>query len=218
MKKFITLFLLLILSSPIFASGTVKKIFFFGDSTSGWMADRLNAYGEKNGFEVAGLTWDGANIKKYGTNSAALARYIKNANPDAIFISLGMNEMGTRNPDTQLLSSLNKIKSVIGNIPIIWIGPPCWPGKAANYGHTLDKWLSTQLGASHYYSSLNLSLPRQSSTNPHPTRAGVNTWIDGVVKWLESGKAAVALPGYAKPAKEYSRPKNFTYRRMKAGL
>lgn len=220
MKKLLSLLILLITFVSVSAERPVaKRIFFFGDSTTGWMIDRLNAYGEKNGFEVSGLTWDGATMKKYANNSAALGKYIKNAKPDAIFISLGMNEMGSKNPAAQLASSLTKLKSTIGNIPVIWIGPCSWPGKASDYGHAFDKWLGAQLGSDHYYSCINLSIPRQSKTNPHPTRSGINTIIDKVMSWIASNKAAIALPGYSKPAKEYSRPKTgYTYRRMKQSL
>lgn len=194
-----------------------KKIFFFGDSTTGWMAERLQAYGEKNGFEVATLIWDGATMKKYGQNSEKLKKYIASAHPDAVFISLGMNEMATPNPASQLSGSFSKLKSAIGGVPIIWVGPCSWPGKP-KWGPELDKWLLSELGAGHYYSSLGLTLPRQSSTNPHPTRSGINKWMDGLVDWLESGKGAVTLPGYESPSKEFSRPKAYTYRKMNAAL
>ena len=31
----------------------IDKVLFIGDSMTGWMAERLNAYGQKNGFSVA---------------------------------------------------------------------------------------------------------------------------------------------------------------------
>lgn len=194
----------------------VKKILFFGDSTTGWLADRLQAYGEKNGFEVSALIWDGATMKKYAANADKLKKYITSIHPDAIFISLGMNEMGAKNPETQLGPSLAKIRSTIGNIPIIWVGPASWPGK--NYGPGYENWMKSKLGSDIYYSSLSLDLPRQSKTNPHPTRAGAAKWMDAVVNWLKSGKGAVTLPGYAAPAKNTLRPKTYIYRKMKSPL
>ena len=35
----------------------IKNVLFIGDSMTGWMADRLNAYGEKNGFKVSSVVW-----------------------------------------------------------------------------------------------------------------------------------------------------------------
>lgn len=218
MRKLLTLIFAMLFSLSMFAERPVaRKILFFGDSMTGWMAERLQAYGEKNGFEVAAVIWDGATIKKYGNSSAALARHIKGADPDAVFVSLGMNEMAAPDPAKQLGGSLSKLKSTIGDIPVIWIGPCSWPGKPA-WGPGLDRWLSSQLGAGHYFSSLSLKLPRQSKTNPHPTRAGIDSWIDDVVEWLATPGAAVALPGYAKPSKEFARPKSYVYRKMKAAL
>lgn len=194
-----------------------KRIFVFGDSMTGWMADRLNAYGEKNGFEVSTLIWDGATMQKYAKNAAKLKRYIDNSHADAVVICLGMNEMGARNPSVQLGPSLAKIKGVIGNLPYIWVGPPTWPSKP-QYGPAYDNWMQTTLGSDHYYSSLSLTLPRQSKTNPHPTREGINKWTDDVIRWIESGNGAFILPGYAAPSKSYIRPKNFTYKKMKSPL
>ncbi|MDE6812189.1 MAG: SGNH/GDSL hydrolase family protein [Muribaculaceae bacterium] len=195
----------------------VKKIFIFGDSMTGWMAERLQAYGEKNGFVVDALIWDGATMKKYADSSAALAKQISAARPDAVFVCLGLNEMASPNPEKQLGGYLQKILTTIGDYPVIWIGPCSWPGHP-DWGPVFDKWLSGRLGSAHYFNSLDLKLTRQGKTNPHPDRKGINIWTDDIIKWIESGEAAVRLPGYAVPAKEFSRPKVFIYRKMKAPL
>lgn len=217
-RRLICMMMLMIAGVSAMAEKPVaKKLFVFGDSMTGWMAERLQAYGEKNGFEVSTLIWDGATIKKYGNNSEKLKKYISSNDPDAVIVCLGMNEMASPNPEVQLGGSLSKIKSAAGNVPILWVGPCAWPGKP-QWGPALDSWLKKAMGDGHYYSSQKLTLPRQSNTNPHPTREGMNTWTDHIVDWIESGDAAIALPGYSAPAKAFSRPKNYTYLKMKSPL
>ena len=171
-----------------------RKILFLGDSMTGWLSERLNAYGKENGFEVATVVWDGSTIKKWG----------------------GMNELFEANPESQLRSRLEAIVGAAGDIPVIWIGPPSWPGH--NKGETLNKWLADNLGEGHFYRSFDLTLPRQSKTNPHPTREGMIKWMDSAVEWIQKD-GAVRLPGIKKPAGEQmSRGKTFIYKRMKESL
>lgn len=197
-------------------SGTVaRKILFIGDSMTGQLAQRLGAYGKENGFEVATVCWDGSTITKWG-NSDKFSTYIKQEKPDAIFISLGINGLFDKNPAKRYGDAMKSIKSKAGNIPIIWIGPVSWPGRPG--GEILNNWLAQELGAGHYYNSSGLSLPRQSSKNPHPTRAGMTTWIDNVVVWLKE-KGAVKLPGYNKPKGEQMvKGKTYVYKKMKESL
>ena len=192
-----------------------RKILFLGDSMTGWLSERLNAYGKENGFEVATVVWDGSTIKKWGS-SPRLTSMITRQDPDAIFISLGMNELFEANPESQLRSRLEAIVGAAGDIPVIWIGPPSWPGH--NKGETLNKWLADNLGEGHFYRSFDLTLPRQSKTNPHPTREGMIKWMDSAVEWIQKD-GAVRLPGIKKPAGEQmSRGKTFIYKRMKESL
>lgn len=192
-----------------------RKILFLGDSMTGWLSERLNAYGKENGFEVATVVWDGSTIRKWGS-SPRLTSVITRQDPDAIFISLGMNELFEANPESQLRSRLDAIVGAAGDIPVIWIGPPSWPGH--NKGETLNKWLADNLGEGHFYRSFDLTLPRQSKTNPHPTREGMIKWMDSVVEWIQKD-GAVRLPGIKKPAGEQmSRGKTFIYKRMKESL
>jgi hypothetical protein len=182
---------------------------------TGWLSERLNAYGKENGFEVATVVWDGSTIKKWGS-SPRLTSMITRQDPDAIFISLGMNELFEANPESQLRSRLEAIVGAAGDIPVIWIGPPSWPGH--NKGETLNKWLADNLGEGHFYRSFDLTLPRQSKTNPHPTREGMIKWMDSAVEWIQKD-GAVRLPGIKKPAGEQmSRGKTFIYKRMKESL
>lgn len=194
---------------------TADKILFIGDSMTGWMSERFNAYAHSNGFEVAAIIWDGSTISKWGANSSILSHYVKQIKPDAIFISLGLNDLAEKNPGTRLTASVNNILKATSGIPIVWIGPPSWPGKP--WGEPLNSWLAEKLGKGHYFSSLTLKLPRQSASNPHPSREGINIWMDDFINWLRKD-GAVALPGYSVPLSNFSRPKTFIYRKMKQPL
>ncbi len=107
-------------------SANVRKILFLGDSMTGWMAERLNAYGAINDFEVATIVWDGSTIAKWA-NSPRLKEIISQQKPDAIIVSLGMNEMLERNPQRRLEKPVDKLLAEFGDMPLLWIGPPSWP-------------------------------------------------------------------------------------------
>lgn len=206
-------------NSPADNSNDTRSLLVMGDSMSGWMGERLNAYGQTNGFEVATIVWDGSTIRKWGDAKARIREYMEDFNPDAVVICLGLNESAEKNPGTRLESSVDNIMSAVGDRPVIWIGPPSWPGK--DYGEPLNSWLAGKMGTGHYFDSLDLELPRQSASNPHPSRAGINTWTDSIVKWISENAAdsGVALPGYKKPADSAaSRGKIFIYRKMKESL
>lgn len=193
----------------------IRKILFIGDSMTGWMAERLNAYGENNNFEVATIVWDGSTISKWAT-SQGLQKYIAEEKPDAIILSLGMNEMFERNPKTNLDAKTDKIINSFGDIPFLWIGPPSWPGHSE--GEIFDSWMAQKLGPDRYFSSLKLSLPRQSANNPHPTRKGIEDWIEAVVEWIPENSClqfeSLDAPGKGK----FSRGKTFIYKKMKEAL
>ena len=193
----------------------VKKVLFIGDSMTGWLSERLNAYGEQNGFEVSTVVWDGSTISKWG-NSPKLAFMVEEDDPDAVFISLGMNELFEAQPDRKLKSAVEGILSAVGTRPILWVGPPSWPGY--DKGKVLNDWLENELGKGSFFRSYDLSLPRQSAKNPHPTRAGMVQWMDSVVNWMPE-HAEVVLPGINKPeGDKMSRGKDFIYKRMKENL
>lgn len=190
----------------------VRKALFIGDSMTGWLSERLAAYGAENGFDVSTVVWDGSTIKKWG-DAKQLASTVKAQKPDVVFVSLGMNELFEPNPQARLKTSLTKIKDAIGDTPIIWVGPPSWPGH--NKGATLDSWLKSELGKDSYFSSLDLNLPRQSAKNPHPTKAGMIKWMDEVIDWIPEN-ASVKFPSLKAPAgAQMVRGKNFIYKRMK---
>lgn len=193
----------------------IRKILFIGDSMTGWMAERLNAYGQKNGFEVATIVWDGSTIRKWGS-SAALKNRIKEQNPDAVFVSLGLNELFEANPETRLGSSLKSILEAIGNTPYLWIGPPTWPGHKE--GDLFNSWMEDKLGEKCYFRSDALQLERQSKSNPHPSRAGIIKWIDEVVRWIPDNTDLEFESLNAPGASEMSRGKVFIYKRMKETL
>lgn len=193
----------------------VKKVLFIGDSMTGWLSERLNAYGEENGFEVSTVVWDGSTITKWG-NSSKLSTIVNEQDPDALLISLGMNELFELRPEQKLKTAVENIKSAAGTRPILWVGPPSWPGHEE--GKVLNDWLESELGEDSFFRSSDLNLQRQSAKNPHPTRAGMVEWMDSVVTWIPD-HAAIVLPGINKPeGAKMSRGKSFVYKRMKETL
>lgn len=193
----------------------VKKVLFIGDSMTGWMAERMEAYGIQNGFEVTTVLWDGSTIAKWATGDR-IRKLINRYSPDAVFISLGMNELLERNPEKRLAGYIRQIKSQLGDIPYLWVGPPSWPGKGK--GEALNDWLESQLPAGHYFCSSALNLARQSKTNPHPTKAAIQSWMDEVVGFVESAKG-MNFHSLTKPSGvQMKRGKVFIYKKMKETL
>lgn len=199
------------------SSKPVKKVLFIGDSQTGWMGERLTAYGVQNGFEVATVTWDGATPQKYA-NSAKLPSLVSAHKPDVIFVNLGMNELLERNPQKNLGPSMEKIKAAFGDTPFVWIGPLSWPGKGK--GETLVNWLRKNVESApggHFYNASDEAIPRQSKTNPHPTRDGAALLVDHIVAWLPT--TGINFKSLDKPkGEQMKRGKTFIYRRMGQSL
>ena len=68
-------------NSPADNSNDTRSLLVMGDSMSGWMGERLNAYGQTNGFEVATIVWDGSTIRKWGDAKARIREYMEDFNP-----------------------------------------------------------------------------------------------------------------------------------------
>lgn len=201
-------------SIPVMADDS-PRLLFMGDSMTGWMAERVNAYGEANGFEVATIVWDGSTIRKWGENAPKIKEYVESIDPDAVFICLGLNESAEKNPEKRLADSLSSILDAVGEREVIWVGPPSWPGK--DFGEPLNGWLAEKLGEGHYFDSLSLRLPRQSAKNPHPSRQGMESWADSLMHWVKEN-TELALPLKDEPKVAHSRGKTFIYRKMKESL
>lgn len=193
----------------------IRKVLFIGDSMTGWMAERLNAYGQINGFEVATVVWDGSTISKWAS-TPTLPRIISEQNPDAVIVSLGMNEMFEPRPEAKFKKPLDTLVSSFGDLPFLWIGPPSWPGHSD--GEAFNEWMQEKLGPERYFKSFGLDLSRQSKTNPHPSRAGIEQWIDLVAEWIPHN-SELNFPSLNKPEKgKISRGETFIYKRMKERL
>ena len=194
---------------------SVRKVLFLGDSMTGWLAERLGAYANRNGFEVATVVWDGSTLAKWGAGNR-LHALMEAQRPDAVFICLGMNDMFSQAPERQFGGRLQAIREALGETPFVWIGPPSWPGK--KQGAAFNEWLGAELGADRYFRSDSLDLPRQSRSNPHPTREGMTAWMDSVVEWLPQ-HTRILLPAGEKPQpREMRRGKTFIYKRMNETL
>ncbi len=189
----------------------VKNVLIIGDSMTGWMAERLNAYGQINGFDVATIVWDGSTISKWA-DSPNLSKILEQQKPDAVIVCLGMNELFEPNPQVKLKNSVEKLKQEFAPYRLLWIGPPSWPGH--DEGEILDSWLEDELGSKRYFRSLDLDLPRQSKSNPHPSKAGIELWIDKVAEWIPYN-SELNFKSLAPPEKgKMSRGDVFIYKRM----
>lgn len=193
----------------------ISKLLILGDSMTGWMAERLNQYGRENDFEVATIVWDGSTISKWAS-SPKLPKLIEEIDPDAVIVSLGMNELFERRPETKLKQPVDKLLKSFGNRPFVWVGPPSWPGH--DEGKTFDAWLEEEVGEGNYFRSFDIDIPRQSKSNPHPSRAGIEKWVDMIAEWIPQN-SGIALPQMQKPEPgKLSRGKTFIYKRMRETL
>lgn len=217
MKKKILLSLLLLLAAvAAHAAGTARRVLFIGDSMTGWLSERLEAYGTLNAFEVSTVIWDGSTAPKWA-KTGKLPVFIRTYKPDVVLICLGLNDMLAKNISARMASPLADLENQLGDLPFVWIGPPSWPGRSD--ARSFNDWMASHIDSrGRYFISSALQLARQSSSNPHPTRAACARWMDDVVKWLPSAGVGFPAEMKAPAAGEMKRGKVYIYRRMKQAL
>lgn len=155
---------------------TVKSVLIFGDSMTILVANRLAAYGEKNGYEVASVTWDGSSSISW-SSCDTLENYIARYHPDFIFVTLGSNELFLKNFNSRK-PYVEKLVEKMGDIPFVWIGPPNWKEDVG-----FNAMMRSVLPRGTYFDSNGLDLPR-GKDHIHPTPKGGIAWTDSIMRWM----------------------------------
>lgn len=155
---------------------TVKTVLIFGDSMTILVANRMAAYGEKNGYRVASVTWDGSSSVAW-SSCDTLDNFISRYRPDFIMVTLGSNELFLKYFDKRK-PYVEKLVEKIGDIPFVWIGPPNWK---EDQGY--NAMMESTLPPGTFFCSDGLDLPR-GADHIHPTPAGGITWTDSIMRWM----------------------------------
>lgn len=154
-----------------------QNILVFGDSMSQNIALRLAAYAKKNGHKLHTVNWDSSGTRIW-SSCDTLDHYIRRYKPSFIFVSLGGNEFGFKNPEA-LAPHVDVIVKKIGKIPFIWIGPPSLKNDMG-----ISTMLLSHLPAGTFFRSDSLKLERRKD-QIHPTVAGAAIQIDSLARWMK---------------------------------
>lgn len=167
---------------------TTSQIFLvFGDSMTQNIAIRLAAYAKQNGHEIHTVNWDSSGTKIW-SHSDTLSYYIKKYNPTYIFVSLGGNEAGYGKPDV-LVPNVERILSMIGDIPFVWIGPPSLKNGASD---KYSDMLGATLPSGTFFRSDGLTLERRGD-KIHPTVDAAAHQVDTLARWIKTSAHPIRM-------------------------
>jgi len=159
-----------------------QRILIFGDSMSQLLALRLCDYTNANGHSLTCVTWNGSSTRQWAA-SDTLCHYMRKIRPTHVLVCLGSNELYTGDMKG-CRKRAEEIIAKIGNVPITWIGPPNWTEDKG-----INDMLQGLLGKRRYFMTKGMELERQEDGR-HPTYAASAQWMDRIVEWMNSGKAA----------------------------
>lgn len=160
-----------------------KRILLFGDSMVEGLTPRLADYCAQNGHILYSVCWYGSTTLGWAGRIDSLRSYVAWARPDYIMVTLGGNELETR--DTQRRKEcVMQIMEVIGNRPCVWIATPSWVENP-----TITEVQKNIVGKKRFYDSTKLTLQR-GTDHMHPTFSAFTIWMDSVALWLNSTETA----------------------------
>lgn len=159
---------------------TVKTVLVFGDSMTILVANRLAAYGEKNGYRVCSVTWDSSSSVGW-SGCDTLDNFIGRYKPDFIFVTLGSNELFLKNFDSRR-PYVEKLVGKMGDIPFVWIGPPNWQEDKG-----FNDMMESTLPKGTFFRTDRMELPR-GADHVHPTQKGGIIWTDSIMRWMAKSR------------------------------
>lgn len=153
-----------------------KNILLFGDSMTFNLALRMAKYAACNGHTMHAINWDSSNTKIWAETDT-LAVYMERLKPDFVFISLGSNEVYFKDPYKRQ-PNVKKILATIGDVPYVWIGPPCWDDRTE-----INDMLEATCSRGAFFRSTGMNFKRKKD-KIHPTRESSAMWVDSIMRWL----------------------------------
>lgn len=159
-----------------------KVILFIGDSMLEGLGPRMAAYADANGHTLYNVMWYSSQTQAWG-QSGKIAKYVKQLNPDYIFICLGTNELFVKDIREKREKYVQQMVREIGDIPFVWIGPPNWKPDTG-----INAMIRDNVPPGSYFKSDGMQFER-SKDGAHPTRSSAALWLDSVARWMPAHAA-----------------------------
>ena len=159
---------------------TKQTILLCGDSMVGQICYRMSQYAYENGHELICVSWVSSSSRTWA-KCDTLEHYVNKYHPTHIFISLGSNEMYSRDMDAMESKVRAVLSKVDKSIPVIWIGPPNWCQDGG-----INKVLRKVLGKRAFFPSFELKYT-YTADGHHPDNESSRRWVDAIAKWMNEG-------------------------------
>lgn len=167
-------------SPPPLPSGT--KVLHVGDSFAGALGLPLGTLFEQAGVKSVLKHTDASYLTDWAWNGE-LQKMLWKYNPDLLIITLGANELAIAEPE-QRVKTIEKITSLVGDRPCVWVAIPLWQGKHNGLMDVIRKhaapcvyWDSNQL--------LDVEHMPRVADGIHPTKEARSDWAKVVFDWLK---------------------------------
>ncbi len=175
--------------------GASERILLVGDSMIEWVRFRLASWCKEAGYTLHTVIWPSSGLVWWGSCDT-LRAFIQRYKPTYLLISLGSNELFVPAIERRK-PKLERILSQVGDIPLVWIGPPAWKQDKG-----IIDFLRKNLGPGRYISSERLVMERYTD-GAHPTPSEAYRWADTIVAYLRDS-ALYPLPFPRTPPKRRS--------------
>lgn len=176
-----------------------KTVLIVGDSMLEGLSPRLAAYCEASGHTLYTVIWYSSTTKEWGGDKRRLETYMREYNPDFIFISLGANELFVKDIIDTRRDYVREIKRQLGSTPYLWIGPPNWKKDTG-----INDLLRQELPQGRFFVSDGMQFDRKKD-GAHPTAESAIAWMDSVARWMPDHAASQLM--LRQPEKKTGRPK-----------
>lgn len=154
-----------------------KVVLFIGDSMVECLGPRMAAYCEASGHTLYNVIWYSSGTERYAKNHL-ITDYIKQLNPDFIFISLGGNELFIKDIIQKRDGYVKSILAEIGDIPYLWIGPPNWKPDTG-----INQLIASNVKPGCMFVSNGIKMSRKSD-GAHPDAKSSIMWMDSIASWM----------------------------------
>ena len=162
---------------PVPVDSAAQTILLIGDSMLEGIGPRMAAYADRNGHTLYEVMWYSSTSEIWG-KSDKLQSYIERLKPTYIIVCLGANELFVPDIARKRAQYVQNIVSQVGEIPLLWIGPPNWKPDTG-----INDLIKSSVPEGTFFLSNGMHFER-SKDGAHPTHASAAAWVDSVARWM----------------------------------